>query len=302
MKLNLLPTSISKEGQQKTAVIASILLAVVGIIGCVFMIITSKKRLDDARAKADEIRPQAEEAVRIAQEADTIIQSGTGIQRNSRLAAAMIEHSAVYPNLYREVMGYIPSFYRITSLTAAPSGDNQCTVTMTGVIQTYEQYANLMLALLRIPTAINVTRSGYQIVDKYVPGLDSNDQVGIPIKPGESRLSSNPLQRLDQLIAANAGPGDSAYLNVSGFGSNDPGAKGPMPSWSQVTVSVTLQSGAVDGKQVSRDIRTPDPRATLAQQTGTPPPPAGGGGATTPPRGAPQTPPPGGKNAGANEE
>lgn len=291
MKLNLLPTSVSKEGQQKTAMIVSVLLAALGIIGCVFMIITSKKQLDDAKAKAEEIRPQAEEALRIAQEADTIIQSGTGIQRNSMLASSMLAHNSVYPNLYREVLGYVPSFFRLTSITAAPVSDTQCSVTMTGVIQTYEQYANIMLALLRIPTATNVTRSGYQNIDKFVPGLDSQDQVGILIRPGQARVPSNPLERLDQMIADNAS-GDAGFLNVSGFGSNDPGAKGPMPDWSQITVTVTLTSGEVDGKQISRDIRTPDPRATLAQQTGGAPAqtPAGGGGTAPTPAPGPTGP------------
>jgi len=287
MKLNLLPTTISKEGQQKTAVILSILLAALGIAACVGMILISKGRLDSERAKAQEIQPQAEQAVRTAEEADQIIQKGTGIQRNSFLAKAMMDHNSVYPNLYREVLSYVPKFFRVTSISAAPVNESTCTVTMTGVIQTYEQYANLMLALLRIPTATNVTRSGYQNVDRYVPNISEEDQIGIPIRPGESRLPSNPLERLDQMIAANATP-NTGFDNVGGFGAAGIGQKGAMPNWSEINVTVTLISGDVNGKMVSRDIRTPDPRATLAQQTGAPaapPAPTPNPGAQTPPAG-----------------
>src|SRR2546430_13626538 len=59
-----------------------------------------------------------------------------------------------YTTLFRS------QFFRINSITATPNDANTVTVTMNGVIHTAQEYADLMLALLRIPGAQAVSRSG----------------------------------------------------------------------------------------------------------------------------------------------
>ncbi len=255
MKLNLLPTYVSKEGQLRTAIAGSLILVVLSLVLSVFMILKSRGDLQAAHERADEWKPKAEAAVATAEFADTIIQSATGIQRNIKLAEAMDKHNPVYPDLYREVLGYVPAFFRVSAISATPTGETGCLVTMTGIIHTFQNYADLMLALLRIPGASNVSRAGYQITDPAVPALSEQDQVGFPAKPGETPLPSNPLERLDALIAkGSSDPG--GFTGTGNFGTTDPGPRGAMPDWSQITVTVTL---------ADRKIQTPLPRATLAK-------------------------------------
>jgi len=284
MKLNLLPTYVSKEGQSRTAWAVSGLLALGSIAAAVFLISSSSARLKAAREEVTLWEQKAADALATGKKADEIIAKATTVDRNLKLATAMNEHNAVYPNLYGEVMRYVPSFYRVTSMTAAPNGANACTVTLTGQMKSYQQYADVVLALLRIPDAINVSRAGYNLEDPLVPSLNETDQVGAPIKPGETNLPSDPMERMNEIIArANSEP--TGFQDVNGFGTDAP-VKGPMPGWSTVTLNITL----------ARNIQTPNPMATLraglaggaggagAPAGGTPAgfqppaPPAGGGG------------------------
>lgn len=294
MKLNLLPTHVSKQGQAKTALIFSILMVVVSIVAAVLMNITSSAELAKAKQTAENLKPQAQAAVDTAKLADAML-AGTApftvpaptLQRNIELARAMQEHSPKYPDLYREVMGYVPSFFRLTSIQARPAGNNAALVTMTGVIDTFQEYADLMLALLRIPGATGVTRAGFNVTDMFVPELITEDQVGTPIRPGQARVPSTPIDRLNAVIA-NAEAGTTGFTGTGGFGIDDPFlTKGAMPDSSEITVSVLI-----DGKP----IQTPDPRASLK------PVAAGGGGGGMPTPGN-TTPTPGrGPGTGSQED
>ncbi|HRF61226.1 MAG TPA: hypothetical protein PLH94_15085 [Fimbriimonadaceae bacterium] len=269
MKLNLLPTHVSKQGQAKTALIFSIVMVLASIVAAVLMNITSSKDLADAKKMAEDLKPQAQAAVDTAKLADAML-AGTApftvpaptLQRNIQLAQAMQAHSPKYPELYGVVMDHIPSFFRLTSLQAQPAGDTAALVTMTGVIDTFQEYADLMLALLRIPGATGVTRTGFNVTDMFVPELITEDQVGTPIRPGQARVPSTPIDRLNAVIA-NAEAGTTGFSGVGNFGIDDPFlTKGAMPNSSEITVSVLI-----DGQP----IKTPDPRASLR-------PVAGGGG------------------------
>lgn len=281
MKLNLLPTYVSKEGQARTAWVISGLLAAGSVAAAVFMIVYSQGQLKDAKAKADSFRQPAADALATAKKADEIIAKATGVDRNLKLAQAMTDHNAVYPNLYQEVMRYIPPFFRVISMSAAPGGAESCTVTLVGQIKSYQQYADVVLALLRMPDAVNVTRAGYTLTDMYVPGLNEQDQLGQPIKPGESSLPSDPIERMNEILArASAAP--TGFQNVGGFGTDEP-QKGAMPGWSTITMNLVL----------TRNIQTPNPSATLVAGPG-----GGGGGGNTQPAGFGQTTPPAPSNPG----
>lgn len=287
MKLNLLPTYVSKEGQIRSVLIGSAVMTLAAIGASLFLILSSRGELARQKERVEELRPAAERAVEVAKQADTIIASATGIDRNLKLAEAMSKHNSTYLELYREVLGYVPPFYRVTRIQATPVDDKTCNVQLTGVLGTFQQYADLMLALYRIEGAQRVSRSGFQVTDRYVPGLNLQDQIGLPIRPGEARLPSDPLARLDALVQRSGGA-TGAFEGAGGFGSAAPGQRGAMPGYSVVTVGVVLQTVAdASGKVVkNRDIRTPNPRATIAaaaagpQPTAPPPPgpgPRGGG-------------------------
>lgn len=271
MKLNLLPTYVSKEKSAKAAWFLAVVIAGASIAGAVFLSSTSKAELDKAKDEAQQYVATAQEAVRISREADTIIAQARQIIVNIDLANAMMKHSAVYPNLYDDIRNYVPTFFRVTSMSATPVGPTQCTISMTGVVHTNQEYADLMLALLRIPGAAAVSRDGYQITDKFVPSLNEEDQTGMPIGPGESNIPDDPMRRLDYFMSQASPQG---FQGVGNFGTDEL-VRGAMPNWSQVTVSVVLND---------RSIQAPDHRATLtAARTGVPAPgtQAGGPGPNT---------------------
>lgn len=266
MKLNLLPTYVSKEKGARAGIIMAVLMALVGIIGAVFIIWFTKNEKDKAHENIASKRAQVARIAGIAKSADTIISMAAPVILNINLADAMNAHNTVYPDLYDEVRSYIPSFFRVTSMSAAPVDASVATVTISGVLQTQQQYADLMLALLRIPGATSVTRDGYQVVSPQVPPLSEADQVGRPLRPGESPIPDDPEQRLNWYIQQGALTG---FDSTGGFGS-EPGPRGAMPNWSEVQVTVTLP----------RALMTPDPRATLTAggSAGT----GGGGGGNVP--------------------
>lgn len=254
MKLNLLPTYVGKEKAVRSAIFLSLILAAAGVGAAVFMITKSEDEKKKSEERMATALPQAQAAVAKAKEADGIISSARVLILNSNLAAAMDKHNYDYIDTYDKVRPYIPSFFRVTSMSAAPGGEST-TVQLTGVIQTQQQYADLMLALLRIPGATTVSRQGYQIVEKVVPALTEGSQNSIPIEPGAAPV---PDDRFDQLNYYMNQPRTSGFQGVGGFGSGATNqAYGAMPNWSLITVSVVIPG----------NIQTPNPEATLRTVT-----------------------------------
>jgi hypothetical protein len=258
MKLNLLPTTVSREKHVRNAVLLSVLIAAGSIAALIFMMTASQRELDRERRRAELLQQRAQEAVRVSAQADEILQRARGLILNINLAEAMINHNGVYPALYDEVRQYIPGFFRVQLMHATPAGPEQTVVRLDGVIQTYQQYADIMLAMLRVPTAQQVSRAGYQITDPFVPPLVPEDQVGRPVRPGEPRIPDDPWARFELMVATATPPG--AFAGTGGFGTTfgEPATRGAMPGWSTITVGVLLQ----------RNIQTPEPRGTLATAAG----------------------------------
>jgi hypothetical protein len=277
MKLNLLPSHVSKEGQAKTAVFASAALALLGIGAAVGMTLYGKQQLDAAKAEADFWRPKADQALATSKQADDIMAKSVYIDRNLKLAKAMAAHNEVYPDLYDEVLRYLPRWFRVSGISARSVNETTSVVQVTGVLQTVQQYSDVMLALLQIPGATNVSRTGFVDGRMVVPGLSTNDQLGTPVAPGEPPLPSDPFDRLqERIVRAEGAP--RGFLDVGGYGRPEVDERGPMPGWSQVGLAVTIQ----------RNIQTPNPRATLTAQGAAAAPaaaPAAAGAAAQPPAG-----------------
>lgn len=267
MKLNLLPTYVSKEKSAKAAWFISAIIAIAGVGLTFAMMQQSKNAYDQARENAVSKQAQAALAVATAKQADTVIAMSHQLIVNIDLAKAMMEHNNDYADLYSDVQSYLPSFFRLTSISATPTDATSCVVTMQGVIRTYQNYADLMLALLRIPDAATVSRNGYQVVDRYVPPLTEGDQTARAVTFGQPNIPDNVEERIEYFQARSAPTG---YVGQGGFGSGEPGLRGSMEGWQAVTVSVVL---------TNRQIQTPDPRATLraaATNSGGGTQPAGG--------------------------
>jgi len=250
MKLNLLPSHVSKGKSVQGAIIAALVIFVASLVATGAMIAISNSKLTKATQLASDWETPAKNAVDTSAKADVIIAKATPLIINSNLAMEMQKHNAVYPAFYNRILPYIPSFYRISSLSATPMSADSVTVSMAGVLKTHQQYADLMLALNRIPGVQTVTRSGYQVAYQIVPALSEQDQKGIAVKPGETALPDNPLDRLEALIARG---GTTGYVGSGGFGSGQPGFRGAMPDWSTVRVTVVLPG----------NLQTPNPRQTL---------------------------------------
>lgn len=267
MKLNLLPAKSSRSGSVWGGVAAGVVIALIGLVSAGFLVLVSEGAKNNAHDEAVASQKMAADAVATANVAEDQVAQAAVVVTNQQLASAMISHANVHPDLFNKVRAFVPSYYRLTSISAQPAGE-QAVVTMTGQLQTFSQYADLAIALWKIPNIVSVSRAGYVIDSPRVPNLSEIDQRGLPIRPGESPLPTDSLEFMEAMIArANDAP--VGYQNVGGFGSGDDlSARGAMPGWSTVTMTVIL----------NENIRVPDPRATIAANRGpaTPAVPTGG--------------------------
>lgn len=280
MKLNLLPTRIKKERSGNWAWIPAILLAVAGWAWAIYIGQWADGEIAKQKSRITAATPDATEAVAVVGQADSIIQQSRGLILNSNLAASMLKHNTAYTETYDEVQKYIPSFFRPYNMQLTPNGSTSATLTMTGAIGTFQQYADLMAALYRIPGATAVTRSGFSDDFATVPNLIEIDQTGRKFKPSEARLPDDPMDRMNTQIANSGTPDFNGTGGFGGFGDADT-TRQAMAGNSDITVTVTL----------ARDVTTPDPRGTLAQAAALWP--AAGAAAPAPGATAPAaTPPP----------
>ena len=252
MKLNLLPAYVGKEKATKVAWVLMALISVASIAVAVLLNVYSAGELAKARERNEDLRPRAQAVVDEAAKADALLagQDAQQIVKNILLADAMKAHNTVYADLYDEVRRYVPGFFRVISMSAQPLDAQNAAITLTGTVRTHQEYADLMLALLRFPEAASVSRSGYQITSPFVPSLTEFDQTGRPIRPGETQIPDDPMQRLEYFLARGSVTG---FTGAGGFGTG-PGPRGAMPDASVVNVVLT----------VPRALQTPDPTATLS--------------------------------------
>jgi hypothetical protein len=303
MKLNLVPTYVSKERQGRTYIFFAVLIAALGIASSVLMILSSQSKLREAKAANERAKPGAQAAVDTSAQADTIISDSALIIKDTNLATEMIKHNDVYPDFYtREIIPYIPPFYRINSLTATPADATTSTVTMVGTLTTYQQYTDLVLALMRIKGAVSVSRAGFSGERFMVPGITPNNQHPKSLKVGQAPEPDDPIERLTYLQSQ--GTGDPGYTGAGNFGSGNEEQRGATPTESLVTIVLTIK----------KNLQTPNPRATLSSGGGGAAPAgglAGGGfgspggpppGFGGPPSGAGGVPPAVGRGKGAGDD
>lgn len=242
MKLNLLPSYVSKGAAAKTWLFVMSLLTLLSIAGAVFMMVFSKGALAKAIEDAKALEPEHQKVVNLAKMADGVAANPVAgmVTRNVALSEAMSAHPRKYTAFYRSVTPYIPGFFRINDMSVVPVNENSCRLTLVGTLESYRQYGDLMLGLLRIPGAKNVARSGYVLNDPFLPHVTEQNQFPQYRKLSSSDLPTDVTERLDALIAkASAEP--TGFMNVGNFGAEPDQTRGAMPNWNQVTVTVFLE-------------------------------------------------------------
>lgn len=259
MKLNLIPTYVSKEGQAKVFIALAVLMVLLSCVIAAAMIMLSQQKFAKAKEDAESRQQAAALAYETSVHADRVIATATGIDKNLKLASAMNVHNSAYINLYDEVLSYVPSFYRVNSITASAGGPNNVTVNLSGYLSSFQQYADANLALLRIPGVTNVVRADYELNDANVPRLVEEDQVGSPLKPNESPLPSDPWARYEALVAR-AAEAETGFQDLNGFGT-EAADKGAAPGYSPVSFTITI---------AGRNLQAPNPMATIAQRNPAP--------------------------------
>jgi hypothetical protein len=245
-----------------------VIIVVIAFILAAALTFAPQQAYNEAKARVDNAEQPAANAVATAAEADTDIATAADTIRNANLAKAMIDHNDVYPKLYSDVRQYIPSFFRLTSMSAVPIDGTSSSVTLVGTLQSYQQYAEVILSLMRwsdptthVPVVTSISRTGYNYDVPQVPAVGPDDPVGMPHKSSEPVLPPKQLDRLAYFESQNYAP--KGYLGLNNFGT-EASPKGATPDESEVTITMT----------VNRDLEVPDVAATLGGGGG------GGGGAS----------------------
>ncbi|MBL8086726.1 MAG: hypothetical protein JNM85_01490 [Chthonomonas sp.] len=304
MKLNLLPKYVTQGARGRTFLVLGLLLAIGGAALAGFMSVYSSGKREAAKVEMDEAKVQADAVVALAQSAEAKAAQGTEVKRNLDLYKAMTAQNTKYTEFYRSIQPYIPSYMRVNAMSVRPASETGCLLTVTGVLQTYQQYADTALALLRIPGAVQVSRSTFDLNDTYVPGLDATDNIGLPHLVKAGRIppfmrpdgSKGPDERIAYLVEQ-AKDANDGFTGAGNFGTGTRDAKRAMPKWSEVTFGVVLNMdpSIPADKQLNYDFRTPVPRASLAPVgPGSAAPPAAAGPGLLPAGGAPPAGVPGG--------
>ena len=239
MKLNLVPATAKKGAAMKSMVVASIIMVLLSGLATAYMAFQSSANLAQAKANAEAARPNAVAAVAYAKRANEILEKSRGVTTNVSLAQDMSAHNSKYTRFYTKVLPYVPSFFRVTSISVDPIDANSCRLNMTGVLQTAQQYADLSLALLRIPGAQAISRAGFVTQWDDVPALTAEDQRGSLVRSGQIPLPEDPVARMEA-VSAWGTEQTTGFANVGNFGSATDTARGAMTRWSQIGVSVLL--------------------------------------------------------------
>lgn len=266
MKLNLVPATVRKGAAMRTMMFISALIVLLSGLATAFLIVTSTTRRQQAFEAAEAARPQANQAVATAKQTAAVLASSQGVATNLDLYSAAVEHNTKYTRFYKKVLPYIPAFMRVTSMSLDPISENSCRLNVTGVIRSAQQYADLSLAMLRIPGAKAISRSGFVYQWGNVPAITAEDQKALRVRAGEPVLPEDPVERLNALVS-NAAAETTGFQDISNFGSATEFQRGAMTDWSLINIGVVLsqEAGEVLPPGWSFDFLTPNPSDTLAQ-------------------------------------
>jgi hypothetical protein len=227
MKLNLIPKTAAKGAASKTMFIVALAAVIFSLVAAFMYNQSLQTTLQSWKDDTAQMKVSADEVVRATKEADEIVAKAQIVLTNKALYDQIVASNTAYPDTYDEVKEYIPSFFRVRTFSAQSTGERTSTMTISGYLRSFQQYSDVMIALLRCPSVVQIGRNGFG-----------------PVPAGDE------------------GP----------FGYNpEVSDRGAIPGWSAVTITL----------QLNRDLRAPDPRATLAAAGSAPAPGQGGPGGRT---------------------
>lgn len=266
MKLNLIPQGAKKSATMPMAWITAISLVLVSAGAAAFMAFTAQQQLNAQKDRAAQATPNALQAVAVAKQAQMVVDSTRGYATNLDLAGSIMEHNQKYTTFYEQVRPYIPGFLRLTQMSVEPVDEKSCNLILSGVLYSAQQYADATLALYRIPGARAVSRDGYAPRPVLVPGLTEEDQVGRTYRVGGAPLPEDPLERI-AFLAAQANNETSGFQNLNNFGVEEPLARGPMNTGSNVNFTVLLAADDPSAMPEGWDFNFLVPNATATIQS-----------------------------------
>lgn len=185
MKLNLLPKTVAKNVQSKLVFTVMLALVAANLVGAFLYSQSVHGEKEVLKREAEAKEPEARKVVEAARSADDFIAQAQIVITNSALYNAIQESNTKYPDLYDEFLPYLPSWFRLRSITARSAGPEQATVTLTGYLKSFQHYSDIMIALLRFPDAVAVGRSAYAPVPPgdeapFAYSYESTDRGPIP--------------------------------------------------------------------------------------------------------------------------
>lgn len=214
---------------------AMALLVVLTLAGTMLYASQVSKTLAGYKEEVDAKEVLSKQVVATAASADTILAESKLVLTNSELVKQIDNANGKYPRLYNTLKGYVPAFMRVRSMTAASGGPEQSVVTIQGYLKTFQQYSDVMIALLRFPGCSAVGRSGFGPIapgDAGPFGYDPSNPERGPI-PGWSSvtltmsITSGPFANLQapepRATLQGAGTG-----TVPAPGGAQPGGPGPV--------------------------------------------------------------------------
>ncbi|MCH8274881.1 MAG: hypothetical protein IH851_08825 [Armatimonadetes bacterium] len=161
MKLNLVPKAVAKDVASRTTFFVVLIAVIASLVGAFALNLNNQGELSKWKGMAEQKKEHADRVVATAAHADDVISEATIILTNTQLVQDIDAANMAYPVLYDGIREYIPSFFRVRTMEAQSTGANAATVTITGYLKTFEQYSDIMIALLRYPRAVGVGRSGF---------------------------------------------------------------------------------------------------------------------------------------------
>lgn len=160
MRLNLLPKSTRKKMAAAPVFILMLVLVLLNFAAAWVVKTNTSNELAALKEEQTLKEQEADKVRKTAAKADEIIAGAKIVLTNTDLVKRIEAANAAYPDLYDELREYIPAFFRVRSMTASSNGEN-CTVVINGYLKTFQQYSDMMIALLRFPGAVSVGRSGF---------------------------------------------------------------------------------------------------------------------------------------------
>lgn len=164
MKLNLLPKTVSKNVQSKTAFFIAAAAVAASLVGAWMWNSSLQGTLQSYKEEATALEANADKVRNTAKHADEIIADAKIVLTNANLVRKIDAANVAYPDLYDKVKAHLPSFFRLRSMEAVSQGAESATVTLVGYLKSFQQYSDIMLSLLRMDEVQSVARAGFNPV------------------------------------------------------------------------------------------------------------------------------------------